>query len=216
MEIIGITGLKRSGKNSLANIIKTDRKKMWKVISLADPLRKIMEQVCVFPEDYNYEEMKEQEVLEINTINSFLRGTVKDFLGYDTDGVDELLTNASMFIDFLDQFQGRKFSPREFLQKVGTEFGRQTIGEGVWIDMLMSSLTEGNYIVPDVRFNNEAELIIDLGGRVIKTIRIGYEPEDTDGHASEQGVDDSNISVTIEAQDLSQMRRKWVMYEGDN
>lgn len=67
--------------------------------------------------------------------------------------------------------------PREAFQKIGTEFGRKylhelfpnlkvEIGE-IWIEIFRRNCKNGNFIVTDVRFDNEAKAINDLGGIVI-------------------------------------------------
>lgn len=86
-------------------------------------------------------------------------------------------------------------SPRELFQKLGTEGGRLLFGEDIWLkrwryhyDAYKDVM---NYVVPDVRFENEAEYIRSLGGVVIHVVRDGVESKllGTSGkHASEAGI----------------------------
>ena len=81
-------------------------------------------------------------------------------------------------------------SPREFMQKMGTEFGRSMIHPEFWVRRAMLSanrlLDEGRAVViSDVRFANEAKAIRDAGGEVWWINRPGCK---SDGHASEQGI----------------------------
>lgn len=86
-------------------------------------------------------------------------------------------------------------SPREIFQKLGTEGGRMVFGEDIWLkrwryhyDTFKGVM---NYVVPDVRFENEAQYIRDLGGTVIHIVRDGTEDKllgATKKHASEAGV----------------------------
>lgn len=88
-----------------------------------------------------------------------------------------------------------EMSPREMFQKVGTEGGRMLFGEDIWLkrwryhyDTFKGVM---NYVVPDVRFENEAQYIRDLGGTVIHIVRDGTEEKllgATKKHASEAGV----------------------------
>ena len=66
--------------------------------------------------------------------------------------------------------------PRVGLQTLGTEWGRDTIWEDVWCNAMRKRLVprirDGKrYVIDDVRFDNEAQLIRALGGIVIKIER---------------------------------------------
>lgn len=64
------------------------------------------------------------------------------------------------------------FSTREFLQKFGTEVMRDNFGQDFWIKRMRGSLRPGgNYVITDCRFPNEAELIRELGGKIIEIWR---------------------------------------------
>lgn len=94
---------------------------------------------------------------------------------------------------------------REILQLVGTNALRNNFHEDVWIkiaEMSISKLlaTGNRVVVTDVRFDNEAQMITRLGGVVAKVIRPQLKTMLTDAetrHASEAGVDDKHISLTI-------------------
>ena len=95
---------------------------------------------------------------------------------------------------------------REILQKVGTDAMRNNFHPDVWVILLKDDLSQmvewlgndqgENYIivVPDVRFDNEAQTIKSLGGYIWEIKRPGYEG---DGHASEKGVSPDLIDETI-------------------
>jgi hypothetical protein len=61
----------------------------------------------------------------------------------------------------------------QMLQKLGTNVMREGFNENVWINALMIELNkiEGNYIVTDCRFKNEAEAIKKAGGILIRVER---------------------------------------------
>lgn len=90
-----------------------------------------------------------------------------------------------------DPFWG--ISPREMLQKLGTEACRNTFGPDIWIksgqthvnDMLLGN---SRVIVTDVRFDNEAQWIIDNGGIVIDIQRDNLKKQNKHNHVSEQGI----------------------------
>lgn len=55
-------------------------------------------------------------------------------------------------------------SPREMLQLIGTEFGRELLHKDVWLTTLMKSIEDSQVdvaIVSDMRFPNEGALIIE-------------------------------------------------------
>jgi hypothetical protein len=85
-------------------------------------------------------------------------------------------------------------SPRQMFQKLGTEAGRNVFGQGLWIRRWAKFYSEfgdvANIVVPDVRFDNEADLIRGLGGKVILlTSSRGNNLDDSaKAHASEAGI----------------------------
>lgn len=84
---------------------------------------------------------------------------------------------------------------RKFLQRLGTEGGRKVLGEGVWIDALMSTLKPGkSYVNSSARFENEAAPILASGGEVWRIVRDGYDALD---HDSDAGLPENLISRTI-------------------
>ena len=62
-------------------------------------------------------------------------------------------------------------SPRQMLQTLGTEWGRGTVHTEIWVRITMErakpELVVGRgVVITDVRFDNEAQAIIDSGGEV--------------------------------------------------
>ena len=91
----------------------------------------------------------------------------------------------------VDGFWGR--SPREMLQLLGTECLRQGYGQDVWVRALQRFIhvrrAVRDWVVPDVRFVNEAEAIRAWGGRLWLVRRPGLEAMGIVGHASEHDLD---------------------------
>ena len=72
---------------------------------------------------------------------------------------------------------GRTFTPREALQKVGTEVGRDVFHKDFWVQALDAKVDfKKNYVITDVRFSNEINWIHNNGGIVIE-IQRGENPE---------------------------------------
>lgn len=96
---------------------------------------------------------------------------------------------------------------RKLLQWLGTEFGRNTISETLWVDIWKSDAQalsrDGRIVVcDDVRFDNEAEAILGLNGYVINISsdktddRIDTRSGLTN-HASEAGIRDNLIHFKV-------------------
>ena len=71
---------------------------------------------------------------------------------------------------------GRPFTPREALQKMGTEAGRNVFHDDIWVISLLNRAKGKDVVVTDVRFKNEINYIQDNGGIVVRVKR-GPEPE---------------------------------------
>lgn len=85
---------------------------------------------------------------------------------------------------------------RGLLQRLGTEAGRQVLGESVWVDAAASKMAGvSNYVVTDVRFPNEYEAIQRLRGIVLRVVRPGYAP--VNAHPSETALDGHTFHGTV-------------------
>lgn len=66
---------------------------------------------------------------------------------------------------------------RRLLQVLGTEAGRNVLGEDIWVRLVMGDLLPGKrYVISDVRFWNEAKAIWGVNGEVWRIVRPGYGP----------------------------------------
>lgn len=82
-----------------------------------------------------------------------------------------------------------KVSRREVLQRMGTNALRNNFDKDIWINIVKHKYGEGNLIISDVRFDNEAQWIRDSGGVVIQIERTdGAEKSIYAYHESENGV----------------------------
>jgi hypothetical protein len=70
---------------------------------------------------------------------------------------------------------GRPFTPREALQLMGTEAGRNVFHKDMWVISLLNRAKGKDVVVTDVRFKNEIKYIQDNGGIVIRVKR-GEDP----------------------------------------
>lgn len=80
-------------------------------------------------------------------------------------------------------------SPRQAMQLLGTEWGRDLIGADLWVNVAMESAWTmidrgGKVVLDDCRFENEAEAIRTEGGIIVEVMRPGIGP--INNHSSEQ------------------------------
>lgn len=94
-------------------------------------------------------------------------------------------------------------SAREAMQLLGTEWGRNMIGQDVWVNAwraaVETELAVSNYaliIADDLRFDNEAVAIRQFGGIVLRVERNGVGWGTSDPHASERLDYDADAVVT--------------------
>lgn len=88
-------------------------------------------------------------------------------------------------------------SPREILQKVGTECFRDHF-PGVWIENMKRRVADndGPVVIPDMRFMDEAEAAEDLGMLTVKVTRPSLG-ESTDKHSSEAFIKILDVDLEI-------------------
>lgn len=79
---------------------------------------------------------------------------------------------------------------RPLLQRCGTEAGRKTLWDSVWVDAAMRELPASGVVAfTDCRFPNEADAIKAARGFLVRVTRPGFEPA-PDAHESETALDD--------------------------
>lgn len=83
----------------------------------------------------------------------------------------------------LDLLCGR--TPRDAMQTLGTEWGRQMVGDDLWVRSWKATLPEGPVVIDDLRFLNEAAFLRSQGATIIKVHRPDLAAP-ADLHISEQ------------------------------
>jgi hypothetical protein len=183
MKLLGITGTRGSGKGTVAQyvaewaaehgLLAIDR-------GFADKLKWAMARIF-------WPEISMQDAIEwANEFKNDPRATVEVFpVGSGTR---------------TDQRATLSITGRQLFQHGGTEMARELFGTDFWTDQLLPLTRAVNQwedsfwsdprrgepadiaTISDLRFENEAQRITNLGGTIWKVDRPGFQP---DGHASE-------------------------------
>jgi hypothetical protein len=82
-------------------------------------------------------------------------------------------------------------SPRQLMQTIGTEWGREMVRPDLWLILARDRITNhincgADVVVSDVRFDNEAEMIRGMGGTIVHISRASIAS--VSAHVSEVGV----------------------------
>lgn len=160
--LLGLTGLKGSGKDTVAAyLIKEygfERK------AFADKLKQSAAALFgINPAEF--ETLKNDESIRLETTESgILWSELADYAG------------PKISIGF-----------REFLQRYGTESHRDVFGYNFWVDQVLpvaGYYADRDIVITDVRYFGESERIKNLKGYVVRVVR-GNPMQDSDTHSSE-------------------------------
>lgn len=88
---------------------------------------------------------------------------------------------------------------RQLLQRLGTEVGRNILGENTWVDIASKTITELRaegkpVVITGIRFDNELKMIEKLGGLPVWVER---DAGTASAHASENSVSRDDFWVTL-------------------
>ena len=179
--IIGITGYKRSGKDTIADYLV--KHYGYKKLSFATPLKHICKYLFDLTEKELNGEYKEFPVYRYN--NKSTRQLLQ-FVGTDLfrDQLGKFINSVeSVWVSFLRREIKKSWSDSNFLRKLFT--------------------SEERYVIADVRFQDEVDFITEFGytdGKVIKVVRKGKDGKkySNDKHKSEQVDKLKDITMDIE------------------
>tara|TARA_B100000530_G_C15857031_1_gene447722 strand:+ start:78 stop:689 length:612 start_codon:yes stop_codon:yes gene_type:complete len=144
--IIGICGLIGSGKDTIADYL--IKRHNFQKLSFADKLKDSV--ATMFDWDRNLLDGKTDQSRKWR------------------EEVDEYWSNET----------GEEITPRYVLQLFGTECMRDGFYDGIWVSLTKKKILdhpEINFVIPDVRFPNEAKMIYEINGQVWRVKR-GQDP----------------------------------------
>jgi dephospho-CoA kinase len=165
LEIIGLSGYARSGKDAAAKVLVEEFG--FTRVAFADKLRDFL--YALNPMVIHAQEISPKD------------GSHKKDIKYVQDVIDEYGWDKYKETIFGDEI-------RRLLQRLGTEAGRETMWDSIWIDAAFAGLSDdAKVVVTDCRFENEASAIEKRGGRLWRVQRAGIGP--ANAHKSETGLD---------------------------
>lgn len=174
MELIGISGYARSGKDTAAEVLVKEFG--FQRIAFADKLRDFLYalnplvDVDVWTEELMVEDLNDPVQTNVDIIPIRLREVI-DQIGWD----------GYKSTGYSDEIRG-------LLQRLGTEAGRETLWDSIWVDAAFVNLDpNGKYVVTDMRFPNEMEAIQHRDGWTWRIVRPGVGP--ANNHPSETSLD---------------------------
>lgn len=205
--IVGIAGKARSGKDTVAKYLIEEYG--FKSISFATALKEgLGRRVFGLTDDQLYGDKKEVvdefwnkrlniyevSAVEIGNPDSFAETFISlEPYGKGTD-LYGLNTPRSRTPWYVTKCARKEVTPRLLLQLGGTEAGRKIFGQHLWVEALfryVKNSDHNKWVIPDVRFPNEAQAILDNSGVLIKVIRPGAKASGgVTLHASEVALDD--------------------------
>jgi len=140
-----------------------------------------------------------------------LKDGVATIFGYDRSMLEGDTNESRSWREQTDEFwskeTGRTITPRIVLQEFGTDCMRNGYYDGVWVSLLKQHILDnpGNYVIPDVRFRNEQDMIRELSGQIWRVQR-GDVPE-WYGCAMLDNTTGGNL---MEAYDIHSSEYKWI------
>lgn len=183
--IIGICGQRRHGKDSLAGLIqKLDPR--FRITHFADPLKSMAASIFDIHPEW------------------FVDAALKEKLFPGPLPLDEYVPNMRRVtgLEGIKEHDLSAYTPRQILQFFGTDYVRDAQND-FWVDATMARLGTGDYLIPDVRFQNEADVIRSIGGFLVRIIREGFEevPE----HVSEQQGFKADVTLNVHDGDFAKL-----------
>lgn len=90
-------------------------------------------------------------------------------------------------------------TPRDLMKSLGTQWGREMVGEELWTGLMTSKLWRAKdpVVVDDMRFPDEFDALKGMGAKMVRIDRPGA-PKPTDGHRSEGQLDAKDFDAVVE------------------
>jgi hypothetical protein len=109
-----------------------------------------------------------------------LKDAVAAIFGWDRQMLEGATHDSRTWREQPDEFWSEKFgspfTPRQALQLMGTEAGRNVFHKDLWVVSLLQRNQGRDVVITDVRFKNEIKAVHQNGGLIVRVSR-GPEPD---------------------------------------
>lgn len=228
IKVVGLIGLKGSGKDTCAQYLVEEKE--FKRAAFADKLYKeVAEAFNVSVEFLGNRDTKETPLKELTIANckdsqfgAIIQELKNKELAVQRSEQNAAIERGDPVLEVIlpDTFGVNEWlSPRQVMQLWGTDYKRKYVQDSYWLDVVKHEIFNNprNYVITDVRFNNEANFIESLNGQIVESngivyviesvlIRIRREKleiafdslDQSKQHSSETELRSRNVSIEIE------------------
>lgn len=213
MNILGITGHANAGKDTVANVFV--ERYGFKRVGLADPFKRFCRRVFEFTDTQLWGPSEHRNGVDsrygaydspawadasarLHTLGrDWIRLVITPSVAAQLDErVETAFADLVEWFHWLGTHYAHDLSPRVVLQSLGSEWGRQTVCEDIWINYAVAhakhQIVEKDAIgvvISDVRFFNELKAVKEAHGKLIRIVRPATDGLSLStgiaGHASE-------------------------------
>tara|TARA_R100001163_G_C5054064_1_gene190629 strand:- start:108 stop:854 length:747 start_codon:yes stop_codon:yes gene_type:complete len=238
VKIIGISGTKQAGKNTVANFI--NGKVLKQIEMISDFKITLSGQLEIKTLDSSGHQgwgifdvtRKDKDFIEYADLNLWPHIKIYHFADclkkmcvdlFDLEPHQVYGSDADKNTKTAYSINGwnHKMTAREFLQYLGTDVMRK-IKDTIWVDYTIKTILKEKSeiaLIPDVRFPNEVEAIHKAGGIVLRLTRNPYASdhrcetalsrEEYDWNNFDYVIDNNNSDINTLMEDLENVKHLW-------
>lgn len=172
--VVGLMGYAQTGKDTIGAYLVANHG--FERISFADALKEVLLRMDPIVGYLGYQQRTDETMLRFGSAKKLIAA-----YGW------ELMKHSGA--------QQTEYNTRTYLQRLGVA-AREILGDDVWANAaLMKMQAGGKYVITDVRFENEANALRDMGAALVRVTRPGYGP--VNGHKSETALDTYKADITL-------------------